>query len=427
MDNQPTLSMTNGWRAARAAYLAKCEQLGVEAREDSTAWRSAWVEAFGCPDSGELAEAVGDLPRYLDARARENLSEPCSLMLMRCADGRRAHKVFGVDAETGEVEGDACDVGLKFVSRTVEVRGLYSLFDRLSALEGARGHYVLRGSLREGVDGTKAHRRLCNADKHGEATTYEDADRRWVMLDVDGLEWPAGLEDGDGATVAGMLRLMLPDCFQGAGMVWQWSASAGVGGWGKVKMHMWFWLDRAVCSASWRDWFKRDPSGLVDNAVFNPVQAHYTAAPVFEDGLEDPVAVRTGIVEGPVVTVPRALVGAAKFERRAARERTARVERSARLRAGQAANDTQGRAYARGALRRACESVEAAGEGSRHETLRDESLATARFVREGVLDEWEWRNALTSAGQVALPKGRWGEIERLLGGALELDGARGAA
>ncbi|HHW4679760.1 MAG TPA: phage/plasmid primase, P4 family, partial [Xylella sp.] len=63
------------------------------------------------------------------------------------------------------------------------------------------------------------------------------------------------------------------------------------------KAHVWFWLATPCTSEQLKAWAAS--CGLkVDTSVFNAVQIHYTAAPVFEAGVCDPVPVRSGFVPG---------------------------------------------------------------------------------------------------------------------------------
>lgn len=90
----------------------------------------------------------------------------------------------------------------------------------------------------------------------------------------------------------------LPAAFHTASFHWQLSSSAGrVGSEGKLKGHLWFWLDTPASSSDLKVWAKCE--GLaVDTALFDPIQAHYTAAPVFDEGVPDPVPCRSGTWRG---------------------------------------------------------------------------------------------------------------------------------
>lgn len=90
----------------------------------------------------------------------------------------------------------------------------------------------------------------------------------------------------------------LPEVFHGAGYHWQMSNSAGhVDKGDELRVHLWFWLETALTSAQAKAWAV-STSAAVDKALFNAVQVHYTALPVFEPGVVDPIAVRSGYVAG---------------------------------------------------------------------------------------------------------------------------------
>ena len=63
---------------------------------------------------------------------------------------------------------------------------------------------------------------------------------------------------------------------------------------GKVRLHLWYWLSRPCSDAEMKGWLQESP---VDLALFNPVQMHYTANPVFLDGATDPFPDRSGMYE----------------------------------------------------------------------------------------------------------------------------------
>lgn len=92
---------------------------------------------------------------------------------------------------------------------------------------------------------------------------------------------------------------MLPDEFMGAGYAWQLSntfahpSKIGDG----LKVHLWFWLGTPLTSAQVKAYAK-EVDLAADTALFQPVQPHYTAAPVLDDGVDCPVRERMGLVHG---------------------------------------------------------------------------------------------------------------------------------
>ena len=130
---------------------------------------------------------------------------------------------------------------------------------------------------------------------------FDDQPLHTVLIEVDEFR-PVKhdpVQDPEGA-IHEFITSVLPAPFHGVSYHWQMSNSAGHAKHaGKLKVHLWFWLLRPYTSAQLRAW--AEALGLpVDRSVFNPVQVHYTAAPVFEAGVDDPVPLRSGFVEGPL-------------------------------------------------------------------------------------------------------------------------------
>lgn len=342
--------------------------------------------------------------------------ELCELTILTCEAGHTATKTF---TPRGVVSFDA---GWRFHVRgraALGLRGLHRLLTKLSAHPQS---FVVRGAPREGLDLTQPQRRRYRAAEC-EAPEFVPADQRWVCVDVDTLVNEGASDERERAFE---LLCALPRCFRSAGCVVQWSSSAGMDGWRLLKAHLWFVCDRPAYCKSWKAWWAGEieagRSCKVDLALYQPVQPHYTAAPIF-DGVADPLkGQRLLLVPGPAVRVPDAVVGYARWceqerQAEAARQEAARRE-AARLALvpmwGKARRDE---AYAAGALKRACAAVMETGVGSRHDTLRDQAWATRRFVESGDLSAQAWRDALYAAGVAAMGAERGREIESILAGA----------
>ena len=129
---------------------------------------------------------------------------------------------------------------------------------------------VIRGRLKQGFDPKGWHRRLSVAcPKTGDPATVEDVPRNWVMLDID--DPPLSNVDE--------LQDRLPRELRRVNYVGQLSSTTGhpvLGG--KLKMHAWFMLDRALSSAECRAWL--GAHGGIDASMLTPVGIHFTAAPV---------------------------------------------------------------------------------------------------------------------------------------------------
>jgi hypothetical protein len=87
------------------------------------------------------------------------------------------------------------------------------------------------------------------------------------------------------------------------------SLTASHGRYPTARLRLGFILSDAMDNAQWLRWLKSknlliEQGGAIDPALFQPVQPHYTAAPVFKDGSPDPFkAGRVVKVEGATQTV----------------------------------------------------------------------------------------------------------------------------
>ena len=104
---------------------------------------------------------------------------------------------------------------------------------------------------------------------------------------------------------AAWMRRLLPTPFKEAECIYKFSSSHGVYDRETISGHLIFWLDRKVDEQEIKRFFKANPCPA-DSKLYNPVQPHFTAAPVFGKGLHDPLIFRLGILQGKtkVVTLP---------------------------------------------------------------------------------------------------------------------------
>ncbi len=194
----------------------------------------------------------------------------------------------------------------QFGMREVQVADVHALRRVLVRMEAnpqrciIRGQYVGDERARPLADVDPTSDDFCPKDKVlRRLDWFEDCPRAWVMLDVDNYEPLTARPLAEPAeAVAEFVDTCLPPEFAGASYCWQLSSSAGKPGTeGVLKAHLWFWLETPATSAQLKAW-AGDLGVPVDTALFNPVQIHYTAAPAFEPGVDDPVATRSGFVQG---------------------------------------------------------------------------------------------------------------------------------
>lgn len=181
------------------------------------------------------------------------------------------------------------------------VTGLGELSALLTRLESAPKSCLVRGryvgdTLAKARDGAefKAGRVRKALDYFGDQPLHA------VMIDVDGylsLAWDEVTHPAE--AVDEFVKLQLP--WQWGGASYHWHLSSSFGHPSKVadglKVHLWFWLNTPMTSAQLKAYAAG--AGLkADLALFNPVQAHFTAGPVFEPGVANPYPARSGFVEG---------------------------------------------------------------------------------------------------------------------------------
>ena len=108
------------------------------------------------------------------------------------------------------------------------------------------------------------------------------------MIDIDSLAW-----DGDLSDQQAMLSYaiqQLPAEFQSADCWYHFSSSMGIKS--GINVHLWFWLERTCSDNELKAWLSGCP---VDMRMFNPIQIHLTANPLFSDGAVDPYPNRSGL------------------------------------------------------------------------------------------------------------------------------------
>jgi hypothetical protein len=193
------------------------------------------------------------------------------------------------------------------------VSGIEELSALLSALEGDKDAFIVRGQLKADHNGAELVQRF-KADGRPEyealrsralsrdvyenftlrrAEYLEPTARRWMLVDIDKLDVPEGMSPIGEDAVEYAVSLLGAE-FSGVSHHFQFSSSARADN-PQIKLHFWFWLDRPVSNEELRRWSKGH-KGLVDSALYTSVQPHFTATPIFKK-MADPLAnQRSGLV-----------------------------------------------------------------------------------------------------------------------------------
>lgn len=187
-----------------------------------------------------------------------------------------------------------------FLVEQVVTEGIEALSALLSTLQSDTHRLIIRGTPHPDTDITKPVRRKThfpNTASVNEAP-FQDLPQPWLMLDIDKLKLPESidiLKDPHKAIAYAIEQL--PAAFQDVTVHWQLSASAGIKGTDQVSAHLFYWLSEPAPSQRLKQWGdainKLGASKLIDTALFQSVQIHYTADPAFQ-GMTDPFAGRRG-------------------------------------------------------------------------------------------------------------------------------------
>ena len=192
------------------------------------------------------------------------------------------------------------NAGTFFASMELPVDGVQTLSQQLMALEPLSNALAIRGALQPHLDPTRPHRRTKLAPYINYLTPPQG--RWYAMADIDKLALPGGLTLTR-QTLPGVIDHVisqLPEEFQNVSFHWQLSSSAGVGDPTRISIHLWFWLNRPISDQDLKRWGNAINLSkgfvLIDTSLFNDIQPHYTAAPIFEE-MDDPFPIRSGLVE----------------------------------------------------------------------------------------------------------------------------------
>jgi hypothetical protein len=190
---------------------------------------------------------------------------------------------------------------LVFSVQLSSVGNLEELSALLFQLENDPHSFLVRGQVAEGVDVSKPlMRRKADALRDKQEAPFIDEAVPWLMLDIDKQQLPDQIDLLAQPEVAvEHLVNQLPPEFHSTSYHYQLSGSAGVFGTDRVSAHLVFWLDSPATSARLKEWAKaiNSHNRLIDEALFNPVQPHYTSKPSFPQGFKDPFeGRRSGLV-----------------------------------------------------------------------------------------------------------------------------------
>jgi hypothetical protein len=291
--------------------------------------------------------------------------------------------------------------------------------------------FIIYGQLLPGLDASKRHyRRILGHYK--QPPSIECPDRRWLVLDLDGVEVPNGWGGPDKlAEAAYFIRdQKLPPYFRGVRCIAASTSSTGRKGPGIARLRLFFVLTHPVRIEALYSWAEalsgaRPDLGL-DPRVLQSMQPIYTARPIFR-GMTDPVPVRSrvrlldGYTDEVELELPR---GRARRKREPKVFGTTQVCNDAPewvlnpgdARLGIHTFDTSDKAWS--AIRRIFEKLDGCGVApkignfGRFETLRKSAWELAHLVADGELSEGMAKEAFLKAAEgIHNADGKYNDLE----------------
>lgn len=220
-----------------------------------------------------------------------------SITLLTCyGKGKRAAKKI-IKNDNGLVNKIGFNAGMFYEHEEKAVSNIYDIAKIIDGISSESRKAIIRGKIRNGMSDV-VQRKLHNPD-----AAFDPIARPYVMLDIDKLKCPDHYDASKNPKqVAKWAIATLPKVFQNVTCYYKFSSSQNVPDKegntqkGVVSIHLWFWCDRPVLDEEWKRYLKA-VSAPVDTSLFNAVQLHFTANPIFEN-MDDPLPKRSGIIGG---------------------------------------------------------------------------------------------------------------------------------
>lgn len=216
---------------------------------------------------------------------------PPNVVTLLTAKGKRLTKTI---TEAGEKL--PAQTPTLFTHDAEPVEDLADLYGLLRWLDDKTDTIIVRPAVIEGAPVNI--RRISSGPEQG----LVDVPRYALMVDIDDLvvTFPTDWMRKPELYIRRLIRKALPECFHHAGVIAQFSSGMRADG-GEPRVHLWFWLDRPLISLVIKRWLKGCP---IDHGVYSRGQPHFTAAPIFESGVDPLGEQRLLHFPGPVVVVP---------------------------------------------------------------------------------------------------------------------------
>ena len=230
------------------------------------------------------------------------MTADCALTVLHSINKKHAAKRFSINRKTGQIKNRSYDNEKYFRVEEIKLAGFEALAATLTRLTKEPHAFVVRGEALPGINRKYARRLLHRDPRTREEPAFKAVPRHWFALDMDHIDCPAAIDprnDPD-AAIEYLIGLLPPELVD-AECWWQFTSSQSLPGQeDMLSARLWYWSEETLDDAALKRWtaaVNRAGVKLVDPVLYSAVQAHYTAAPLF-DGLNDPLRTRSGIRRG---------------------------------------------------------------------------------------------------------------------------------
>jgi putative DNA primase/helicase len=206
-------------------------------------------------------------------------THPCSLTVLRSANRKPCAKTWHPTGVT-DYGNEATWHALAEAFTTIE--SLAKVIEEVGARDDS---IIVYGGLIDDSKRIAIKRRM-----QGEGMSLESVPRRWLAVDVDGLEVPSLATEATWADYAEVARQRLPDELATTTCYVQATSSYRMkGGPEQIRARFWFVLDEEVLPEQLRAWARTATPTSIDPSIYSAVQPIYICAPRFK-GVIDPLA-----------------------------------------------------------------------------------------------------------------------------------------
>jgi hypothetical protein len=196
----------------------------------------------------------------------------------------------------------------QYMAKSYSINSIEDLSKLLNGLENDPYTFVIRGQIKDHIDINKPIFRRKNAGRWDPKTiSLEEAALSWLMLDLDKIDLPKlgfnqPLQQLNPQIVCdAIISRDIPE-LANTTYHYQLSNTAGWKNPHNISIHLWFWLSENTRNDKCKTFVKsinaRSGFKILDPALYNAAQPHYTAKPILGFGVKtDPIANRSGLVK----------------------------------------------------------------------------------------------------------------------------------